>query len=521
MREQGPSFGIHHVTLVTAHAQRNVDFYAGFLGLRLVKRSAGFEDATQLHLFYGDRLGSPGSLITALVWQDGARGRPGLGQAFEIGLAISPEALGFWLTRAIASGLKAGLPAREFGEPVLRLTDPDGIIIKLIGSDGLTTPASFHPPDIPANMAVRRIRSVTWLSEHPQETQAALARHYGYHETGREGTTTRFVSSSGDAVDLREARGFWPGAPGPGTIDHVAFRVAGTAELNDLQTAFTAEARTTSPIKDRRYFTSLYVREPGGILTEFATDAPGMTVDETEEALGRKVFVPPHDAAREQEIMAMLPDISAPGEARDPSPDLPFIHRLKRAQDPDGTTLVLFHGTGGHEADLLPLAREIAPHADLIGFRGRSTEEGALRWFRRYGMDRFDQADIAREAEAFAATLPEALSRYGLDPAKVTALGYSNGANFAAALMLFHPGLITRAILLRPMLVLETPPSPDLSATHALVIAGRSDPYGVHAPALVDHLRRCGADVTAETIAAGHGLDRQDIALARPWYARA
>ena len=163
----------------------------------------------------------------------------------------------------------------------------------------------------------------------------------------------------------------------------------------------------------------------------------------------------------------MLPDFSTPGTPRDPTPDLPFIHRLKRAENPDDTTLLLFHGTGGHEADLLPLGREIAPHADLLGFRGRSTEEGSLRWFRRHGMDRFDQADVTREAEAFAATLSEALRRYRLDPSRVTALGYSNGANFAAAVMLLHPELITRAILLRPMLVLEDPPAPDLSQTGA------------------------------------------------------
>jgi phospholipase/carboxylesterase len=512
------SSGIHHVTLVTANAQRNVDFYAGFLGLRLVKRTAGFEDSTQLHLFYGDRVGSPGSLITALVWQDGARGRQGLGQAFEISLAIRVEAIGFWLTRAMTLGLNIGLPTREFGEPSLRLSDPDGVIIKLVGNDDLEAPALFHPPDIPADMAVRRIRAVTWLSEDPHETRAMLPRHYGYRESAREEATTRFVCAGGDAIDLREAKGFWPGAPGPGTIDHVAFRVARGAELQDLHAAFTAEARTTSPIKDRHYFTSLYVREPGGILTEFATDAPGMMVDETEAGLGKKIFVPPHEAPREKEIIAMLPDISAPGEPRDPAPDLPFIHRLKRAEHPDGATLVLFHGTGGHEADLLPLGREIAAHADLLGFRGRSNDEGSLRWFRRYGMDRFDQADIAREAQAIAATLPEALSRYGLDPSRVTALGYSNGANFAAALMLLHPGLIRRAILLRPMLVLEAPPTPDLSGVKILTVVGRSDPYGQFAPPLIDHLRRCGARLSAETIAAGHGLDRQDIVLARRWY---
>lgn len=510
--------GIHHVTVVTANAQRNVDFYAGFLGLRLVKRTAGFEDATQLHLFFGDRMGSPGSLITALVWQDGARGRQGLGQAFEIGLAIPASAMGFWLTRAMTSGLKTGLPEREFGEPILRLRDPDGVVIKLVGNDDLTTPALFHPPDIPASMAVRRIRGVTWLSEHPDETRASLSGHYDYREVARDGAATRFVSHAGDSIDLRGAAGFWPGAPGPGTIDHVAFRVGSEDELAALQTDFTAEARTTSPIKDRRYFTSLYVREPGGVLTEFATDAPGMMVDEDEDRLGQQVFVPPHEAAREKEIIAMLPDVSAPGAPRDPPADLPFIHRLKRAEDRDGTTLVLFHGTGGNEADLLPIGREISGHADLLGFRGRSSEEGVLRWFRRFGMDRFDQADIRREAEAFAATLPQALSRYGLDPARVTALGYSNGANFAAALMLLHPGIFTRAILLRPMLVLESSPLADLSGTQVVTVAGRSDPYGRYAAALTDHLRRCGADVSAETTAAGHGLDRQDIELARTWY---
>jgi phospholipase/carboxylesterase len=214
----------------------------------------------------------------------------------------------------------------------------------------------------------------------------------------------------------------------------------------------------------------------------------------------------------------MLPDISAQGEPRDPNVELPFVHRLKRTEDAEGKTLVLFHGTGGHEADLLPLGREIAPGSNLLGFRGRSTEEGSLRWFRRHGMDRFDQADIARETEAFAETLPMALARYGLDPSRVTALGYSNGANFAAALMLLNPGLIARAILLRPMLVLESPPTPDLSNTRILTIAGGSDPYGGYAPELNEHLRRCGAGVAAETIAAGHGLDRQDIVLARAWH---
>src|SRR5262245_23324813 len=116
--------GLHHITLITRKVQSNVDFYAGFLGLRLVKRTGGFEDATQLHLFYGDAEASPGSLVTFLVWEDGSPGRVGHGAPSEIALAIHPEAIGFWLTRALRFGVKATGPAVEFGEPVLRLTDP-------------------------------------------------------------------------------------------------------------------------------------------------------------------------------------------------------------------------------------------------------------------------------------------------------------------------------------------------------------------------------------------------------------
>jgi phospholipase/carboxylesterase len=126
--------GLHHITLITRKVQANVDFYAGFLGLRLVKRTAGFEDASQLHLFYGDAEANPGSLVTFLVWEDGSPGRVGHGAPSEISLAIRPDAIGFWLSRALRFGVKMSGPATEFGESVLRLSDPDGIIVKLVGT---------------------------------------------------------------------------------------------------------------------------------------------------------------------------------------------------------------------------------------------------------------------------------------------------------------------------------------------------------------------------------------------------
>lgn len=197
--------------------------------------------------------------------------------------------------------------------------------------------------------------------------------------------------------------------------------------------------------------------------------------------------------------------------------DLPFTHRLHHADAPDGSTMILLHGTGGSETDLMPLARRVAPRATLLGLRGRSTEEGVSRFFRRLSMDHFDQDDIRSEAAAFAAFWDGAMTAYDLDPARVTVLGYSNGANFAAAVMALHPDLIRRAILLRPMLALQDPPKVNLQGVSVLTLQGARDPYGTYAPALNDWLDAAGADLDARSIAAGHELTQQDLQAATGW----
>ena len=428
------SAGIHDVTSITRRAQANVDFYVGFLGLRLVKRTAGFEDTAQLHLFYGDAVGSPGSLVTFLVWEDGAAGRAGLGQPVELALAIDPESVGFWLTRCLRFGVRYQMPVREFGEPVLRMSDPDGITIKLVGASENATVAHWSGSDVSPIHAVQRVRGAVILSDRPDLTAAFIAQHFGYRSSAVEDTTHRLASDF-DVIDVRRGAGFWPGAPGPGTIDHIAFRAADIAAVAAQRNALIAENATVTELKDRHYFSSIYAREPAGCLLELATESPGMAIDETFEDLGSHLFIPPNDVERAEDIRVMVPQIVLPGELRDMHPDLPFVHRLHRPDNPDDSTLVLLHGTGGNETDLMPFGRRIAPRAALLGVRGRSTEEGILRWFRRLTATRFDQADIRAEAEAFASFVPEALRAYDLDPLRTTFLGYSNGANFVAAFM--------------------------------------------------------------------------------------
>jgi phospholipase/carboxylesterase len=507
--------GIHHITLVTRKVQANVDFYVGFLGLRLVKRTGGFEDAEQLHLFYGDSVGSPGSLITFLVWEDGSPGRIGLGQVAEIALAVEPDSIGFWLTRALQFGLKVSGPVQEFGEPVLRLSDPDGVIVKIVGSPLEAGAALAEAQSIAARDAIRRIRGASLLSAVPEQTSAFLQRYFGYRPLTRAGTTERLISDSGDVLDVREATGFWPGIPGTGIADHVALRARDTEELAALEKQL--QQLNTGPVNvhDRKYFASLYVREPGDILIEMATDGPGMRVDEPLESLGSALLVPSADAAYAEDVRLRLPQFSLPDEDRVRYLDLPFIHRFHTPAEPDGSLIILLHGSGGNEANLMPFAAGLAPRATLLGVRGRSTEEGTLRWFRRLTGGGFDQDDIRFEAAAFADFVEELVAGYRFSPEKLVFIGYSNGANFLAAAMMLHPPLARRCLLLRPIPVLDNPPEADLTGCQIVILEGRDDPYRQQHPPLGEALRDRHAEVTSHMVSGGHEFGAEDIPVAR------
>ena len=513
--------GIHHITAITRKIQANVDFYAGFLGLKLVKRTAGYEDADQLHLFYGDAAASPGSLVTFLAWEDGSPGRVGLGQPSEIAFAIRPEAIGFWLTRALTHNIALTGPAQEFGEPVLRLKDPDGIIVKLVGEAGVDGPAPHVTKEIAAADAIQRIRGATILSEKPAATAAFIAGHFGFRTVAEANGILRLAGGAGDVIDIRNASGFWTAAPGTGTIDHVALRAPDRPAVEAAAARLAREGAGDTNMHDRTYFYSLYVREPGGSLVEYATDGPGMTVDEPPETLGTTLFVPKHFRADPEDVRARLPQFSLPGEERMSERDLPFIHRVHRPQTPDGTAVVLLHGTGGNETSLLPFGARLAPNAVLLSPRGRSNDEGYPRFFRRLTAVTFDQKDIVGEAAAFAAFMEGANAAYGLDPEKTLFVGYSNGANMIGAVMLLHPGIVRNAVLLRGMNVLESMPAAGTpEKANVLMLTGEADPYGRFAGDLERLLAARGASVEHRLLPAGHDIGPADLELAKAYKER-
>lgn len=215
---------------------------------------------------------------------------------------------------------------------------------------------------------------------------------------------------------------------------------------------------------------------------------------------------------------------AAPDAAEDAlssSKSADFAFEIVRPERPNGQTLVLLHGSGGNESSLLRLATRIDPHATLLGIRGRVTQDGRTRWYRRLTPVTFDQSDIQEESKAFAGFLGRAALDLDIDLSRAVFLGYSNGANLIAATALLHPGLVRKAALLRPMSVLDQPPTPALAGASLLMIAGEADvTYAPFAPALEELLESCGAAVESRFIPSDHMIGEEDARIVAEWLGR-
>jgi glyoxalase family protein len=298
--------GIHHITAITGDAPGNVDFYAGVLGLRMVKRTVNQDDPTVYHLFYGDEDGSPGADLTFFEYPGAAPGKAGSGMVHRIVWRVaSSDALDFWRERLSASGARA-----ELTENSLLFTDPEGLEHELLVSSAEDEPLSARSPEIPEEHALQGFEGVRAYSAAPELSERLL------------GETLGFNRSQGELWESRgERRGSFyaydPAPPeinrsqGAGTVHHVAF----AAHPDDLEAwrlrVATAGARPT-PVIDRFYFRSVYFREPSGVLFEMATIGPGFAVDEDQEHLGERLSLPPKFEPLRAQLETTLTPLSYP-----------------------------------------------------------------------------------------------------------------------------------------------------------------------------------------------------------------
>ena len=312
--------GIHHVTAIASDPQRNLDFYAGVLGMRLVKRTVNFDDPTTYHFYFGDREGAPGSLLTFFSWPGSNRGRQGDGQAAVTSLAIVPSAVGFWMERFIQHRVEFEHPKTQFGdERVISFRDPDGMLCELIAHPSAESGSGWMTDSIPIEHSIRGVYSVTLWLESCDLTGKLLVDSLGFKPAREQASIFRYAATSGglgSVVDLRCVPGLWPGVSGAGTVHHVAFRAPTNRAQLAFREALVEKGLNVTPQIDRDYFQSIYFREPGGVLFEIATDKPGFIIDEPLDSLGSSLRLPLWLESRRFEIEALLPNIYLPGESR-------------------------------------------------------------------------------------------------------------------------------------------------------------------------------------------------------------
>ena len=306
--------GIHHITAICADAQKNFDFYAGVLGLRLVKRTVNFDDPGTYHLYYGDGLGHPGTILTFFPWTGAGRGRIGNGQVSATSFAIPSDSIGYWSARLNEHKINFRGPSMRFGEQLLSFSDPDGMKIELIATPGARGDRSYRDGPVPAPHAIGGFHSATLAEEGFRKTAALLTDTFGLKLTGQEGERFRFAVAGceqgpGTVVDILCAPEEPEGRVSAGTVHHIAWRTATDEGQRRWLETLSKLGFNLSPVMDRIYFHSIYFREPGGILFEIATDEPGFTVDESAEDLGTGVALPPWLEPARSQIERALPSL--------------------------------------------------------------------------------------------------------------------------------------------------------------------------------------------------------------------
>ena len=304
--------GIHHVTAITAEAQENLDFYAGVLGLRLVKKTVNQDDPTVYHLFYADEHGDPGSDITFFEYPGVPPGRAGDGMVHTVVWRVgSDAALDFWSERLTGAGSE---PERRDG--ALRFEDPEGLAHELVVVDVPDLPLLADHPEVPAELGLQGFHAVRAYGSEPEASRALLEGTLGF-EPADDGWEARGESRGGlysfDDPPKEAGRGL----QGAGTVHHVAWASSPEEHETWRERVVRAGMRPT-PVIDRFYFRSVYFREPSGVLFEIATLGPGFTVDEPLESLGQKLSLPPaFEQLRDQVEPRLTPlrDPRAPARA--------------------------------------------------------------------------------------------------------------------------------------------------------------------------------------------------------------
>jgi glyoxalase family protein len=369
--------GIHHITAIASSASENLDFYEEVLGLRLVKKTVNFDDPYTYHLYYGDSKGSPGTIITFFPWEKLPRGKTGAGMVTSIAFSVAMDSVDYWRKRLNDNGINTREDSR-FGDQVIQFEDPHGLSLELIETPTAHSALIQSSNQSSTTHRIMGFHSATALLKSLKETKSLLMNVMGMVLHDKEGNRYRFKMDSDDPFghfyDVVVDPQAETGQQGAGTVHHIAFRTPTNDEQKYWQKSLITKGFSVTPIRDRKYFKSIYFHEPGGVLFEIATDPPGFTVDEPYERLGRDLKLPGQYEFMRNDIESRLPKLHSTG----------FVHEFVKPdyQEDDDLTIVALHGTGGDERDLIQVAKRVSATSAILSPRGKILENGMNRFFK-------------------------------------------------------------------------------------------------------------------------------------------
>ena len=304
--------GLHHITAIASHAASNYNFYTKILGLRLVKKTVNFDDPKTYHLYYGNKVGTPGTVLTFFPWENIAPGRSGSRQVTTIGYSVPEKSLKFWMNRFESNRINFLGIGEKFGEQYLSFTDPDGLKLELIVPKIPDTRLPWETNEVQSAHATRGFHSITITTNKMQPTADILTGLLGYKFLEQEANLYRFITdtvANAAIVDLVEFPEQIAGHVAGGSVHHVAFRVKNEEIVMEYRETIASSGIHITEKIDRNYFYSLYFHEPGGVLFELATNNPGFAVDEPVEALGSNLMLPAKYEQHRSTIEAILPQL--------------------------------------------------------------------------------------------------------------------------------------------------------------------------------------------------------------------
>lgn len=303
--------GLHHITALASDPYKNVDFYAGILGLRLVKKTINFDAPEVYHLYYGNEKGSPGTILTFFLYPGIPQGRKGKGQLTVTSFSIPEHSIDYWMKRFDKFTVEYEGPEQRFDdELVLYFEDHEGLGLELVANKKDDRPG-FTYGNIPSEYAIKGFYGMTLSEECYEKTAGLLVGQLDHELITEKGNRFRFSASGkpGSFVDVLCHPDALRGLAGYGTVHHVAFATANDVTQLEARAKLLNLGLNVTPVLDREYFHSIYFREPGGVLFEIATIPPGFTIDEPLEHLGESLKLPPWEEQNRSKIAQILPPI--------------------------------------------------------------------------------------------------------------------------------------------------------------------------------------------------------------------